>query len=248
MPFLCLMEKFQKLVVVEMTTCFQTVRITVCDSHYKIPRTGNIIYYQHSFSEQHLYKPRRQDGMCLKVTQDKDGITKMLSSIGKVIAITGVPQWLKKPKRYTCLQKGEEGGSGKLPAIRLSPLSPSKVTEQVMTEAIWIVADIGWRVGLTPLSPATSHAMGTKPDIYSQGVSCTVYLLPWNLFSSISLKAQSFAIDCTGRTEQNFYIFIREKSHSSLAFSSKAVAFLSHSWRNKKPYLHSFSNNISHQA
>lgn len=48
--FLSLLEKFQKLVLIEMTTCFQTVRITVCGSHYKISRTGNIIYYCYSFS------------------------------------------------------------------------------------------------------------------------------------------------------------------------------------------------------
>jgi len=89
------LEKSQKLVVAEMTTCFQTVRITVCGSHYKVFRTGNIVYYRYSFRELRLYKPRRQERMHLEVLQGRDVVAKLLSGVGKVTAIAGIPQCLK---------------------------------------------------------------------------------------------------------------------------------------------------------
>lgn len=116
-PFLRLLEKFQKLVVVEMAICFQTVRIILCGSHYKVSRIGNIIYYCYSFSELHLYKPRRRDGTHQKVMQGRNITAKLFSSVGKVAATAGASQRLKNQNITSVFkQKLKEGGSGELPA------------------------------------------------------------------------------------------------------------------------------------
>lgn len=156
-----------------MTTCFQTMRITVCGSHYKISRIGNIIYYRYSFSELHLYKPRRQDGMHLKVMQERDVIAKLLSSVGKVTAIAGVPQWLKKPNITPVFKKGRKEGLEKYQPVSLTSV-PLKVKEQVIREAVWIVLDI--------VLESWSHSLVLHDflcDVYKvryplAGISCTV--------------------------------------------------------------------------
>lgn len=134
-PFLGLLEKFQKLVVVEKTTCFQTVRITLCASHYKISRIGNIIHYCYSFSKLHLYKPRRRDGVHLKVMQDRNITAKLLSGVGKVVATAGASQRLKNPNITSAFKKGRKEDLENYQPVSLTSV-PLKGMEQVIREAI----------------------------------------------------------------------------------------------------------------